>query len=318
MPTGDISPLLLSLFGLVAVGQLLRLTGALPPGASDVLARVIVRVTMPALIVGILADARYDPALLPMLAANTAALLAALALAVLLLRALGAPRPAQGAAGLVASFANTAFLGLPVILALFPGRPGPATAAVIIDTVDTTILLLTFGTAFAGAMAGAAATEPLAARLRRSVVALATQPMLVAVVVGMGLALAGVSLPPTLARPLAQIGQATPTLAFLTIGLGLDLRSLRGQAPALAGIAVIKLIVAPAITCLLLLALDVRGEIARASVLQSAMPTAVVSAIIAASAGCDARLAAAAAVVTTLLSLLTLPLAVACLQATGL
>jgi hypothetical protein len=318
VPTGDVLPLLLMLFGLVAVGQLLRRIGALPDNAPDVLGKLIVRVTMPALIVVILADARYDPALAPMLVANTVALLTALALAVVLLRALGAPRPAQGAAGMVAAFANTAFLGLPFVLAVFPGRPAPATAAVIIDTVDTTILLLTFGTAFAGAMARGRQPRALATRLRATARALATQPMLIAVAIGLTLAAAGVALPPALAAPLAQVGRATPTLAFLTIGLGLDLRSLRGQAPALAGIAMIKLIVAPAIACLLLFALDVRGEIAHVSVLQAAMPTAVVAAIIAAAEGCDARLASAAAVVTTLLSLLTLPLLVAALHALGL
>ena len=40
MPTGDILPLLIALFGLVAVGQLLRLTGAVPASAPDVLARI--------------------------------------------------------------------------------------------------------------------------------------------------------------------------------------------------------------------------------------------------------------------------------------
>lgn len=317
MPTGDVLPLLLTLFGLVAVGQLLRLAGAVPDNAADVLGKIIVRVTMPALIVVILADARYDPALLPMLVANTAALLAALALAVLLLRALGGARPAQGAAGLVAAFSNTAFLGLPFVLALFPGRPGPATAAVIVDTVDTTLLLLTFGTAFAGAMARGRPPGAPASRLRSSARALATQPMLIAVALALALAAADVPLPAALARPLAQIGHATPTLAFLTIGLGLDLRSLRGQVPALAGIAVIKLIVAPAIAGLVLLALGVRGEIAHVSVLQAGMPTAVVSAIIAAGGGCDARLAAAAVVITTLLALVTLPLLVVVLQALG-
>lgn len=317
MPTGDILPLLLSLFGLVAVGQLLRATAIVPATASDVLGRVIVHVTMPALIVVILARARYDAALLPALLATTVALLVALALGVLLLRALGGSRQSQGAAGLVASFSNTGFLGLPFILALFPAAPAAATTAVIIDTVDTTILLLTLGVAVAGAMAGerAPVPTPLVPRIFRKLRTLLRQPMLVAVMIGLGLAAADVALPALLAGPLTQIGQATPTLAFLTIGLGLDLRSLRGLARPLAGIAAIKLVVSPAIAGLVLFALGVRGEIAQAAVLEAAMPTAVVSAIIAASSGCDARLASAAAVVTTLLALLTLPLVVMILRA---
>ena len=320
MPTGDILPLLIALFGLVAVGQLLRLTGAVPASAPDVLARIILTVTMPALIVVILADARFEPALVPAVLACTVALLCACALGVLLMRSRGASRPAQGAAGVTAAFANTAFLGVPFVLAVFPGSRGAATAAVIIDTVDTTILLLTFGVAFAGAMARPRlpVRSPLVPRLLRAGGSLLRQPMIVAVLVGLALAISGLAIPAALARPLAQVGQTTAVLAFLTIGLGLDLRSLRGQTVPLAGIAAIKLLVAPAIACLVLLLLDVRGDVARTAVLQAAMPTAVVSAIIATNAGCDAQLAAAASVVTTLLSLATLPLVLACLQAIGL
>lgn len=316
MPTGDILPILLSLFGLVAVGHLLRATAVLPATAPEVLGRVIVHVTMPALIVVILARARYEAALLPALLATTVALLVAMGLGVLLLRALGASRQSQGAASLVAAFSNTAFLGVPFILALFPAAPAAATTAVIIDTVDTTILLLTLGVGVAAAMAGEAAptTTPPVTRIARKLVTLLRQPMIIAVVIGLGLAATDVAVPALLAGPLTQIGQATPTLAFLTIGLGLDLRSLRGQAGPLAGIAAIKLVVSPAVAGLVLFALGVHGEIADTAVLQAAMPTAVVSAIIAASAGCDARLASAAAVVTTLLSLLTLPLVVLILR----
>lgn len=329
MPAGDILPLLLMLLGLIAVGQLLRLLALLPPGAPDVLARIIVQVTMPALIVVILARARFEPALLPALVATTLALLAALALGALWLRLLGADRPAQGSAGLVSAFSNTAFLGLPFILARYPGSASAATTAVVIDTVDTTILLLTLGVAFATAMASQRPPivpgphlphhpSPRLPRIARALARLLLRPMIVAVLLGLGLALADLPLPDLLAAPLTQVGQATPTLAFLTIGLGLDLRSLRGHALALAGIAGIKLLVMPALVAGILLALEVRGDVAHAAVLQAAMPTAVVSAIIASDAGCDPRLASAAAVVTTLLALATLPLIAACLPAIGL
>ena len=319
MTTGDVLPVLLSLFALLSVGQLLRLRKALPASAPAVLARVIVLVTMPALIVGILADARFEPAQLPALLATTTAQLIALALGVLLLRALGAPRTAQGAAGIVASFSNTAFLGLPFIVAVLPGSRAAATTAVIIDTVDTTFLLLTLGIAFAGAMAR---TRPprstsIFRQIYQGALRLLRQPMILAVLLGLALALSGLTLPALIAGPLAQVGRTTPVLAFLTIGLGLDLSTLRGQSRALAGIALIKLGLAPLLTALILHALAVRGDVAHAAVLQAAMPTAMISVIIAAEAGCDARLAAAAAVVTTLLALVTLPLTVMLLGALG-
>ncbi len=320
MLAADILPLLLTLFGLITVGQLLRVLGTLPANAPEVLGRVIVQITMPALLIVILAGARFESGLLPALLATTVAMFVALGLGVLWLRLVRAPRPSQGAAGIVSAFSNTAFLGLPFVLARYPGSASAATTAVVIDTVDTTILLLTVGVAFATAMASQ--TPPVATprlpRVARALVRVLTQPMMIAVLIGLGLALSGRELPGLIAEPLTLVGQATTTLAFLTIGLGLDLKSLRGQTRALAGIAVIKLIIMPGLTAIILLALGVHGEVAQVAVLQAAMPTAVVAAIIATNAGCDGRLASAAAVVTTLLSLLTLPILAASLPAIGL
>lgn len=320
VPTGDLLPLLIVLLGLVAVGQLLRLTRAVPENTPDVLSRVILTVTMPALFVGILADARFEAALIPALIACTVALFSAVGLAVLFMRSRGASRASQGTAGLVSAFGNTAFLGVPLILAVFPGKPGPATAGVIIDTIDTAVLMLTFGIAFAGAMGQPRGRipGPLRPRLLRGLGSLLRQPIIIAALFGAALAALGIRLPAVLTGPLLQVGQTTSVLAFLAIGIGLDLRSLRGQAVPLAGICAIKLLVAPAIACLVLLALGTRGDIARAAVLQSAMPTAVLAAIIATNAGCDAQLGAAASVVTVLLSLVTVPLVLACLQAIAL
>ena len=180
------------------------------------------------------------------------------------------------AAGLVSAFSNTAFLGLPFVLARYPGSPSAATTAVVIDTVDTTILLLTLGVGFATTMARTRPPTPgpRLPRLARAALQLLLRPMLLAVLVGLALALSDTPLPDLLATPLTQVGQATPTLAFLTIGLGLDLRSLRGQTLALAGIAGIKLLLMPALVAGILLALDVHGDVAHVAVLQAAMPTA--------------------------------------------
>lgn len=317
MSADRVFPVLVHLVALVGVGQLLRLTGAVPREAPAVLGRLIVLVTMPALVVGILADARLDSALLPALVAHAAGLLVALVLAVRLVRALGGARPAQGAAGLTAAFSNTGFLGVPFVLALLPGARAAATTAVILDTVNTTILLLTLGVAFATAMGR---TDPAGRGpgLATTALRISRQPLILAAALGLCLGAMNIPVPPAIAGTLTRVGESTPTLAFLTIGLGLDLGALRGQALPVAGIALLKLLVAPAVAAAVLLALGIHGEVAQTAVLQAAMPTAVISSIIAADAGCDGRLAAAAAVITTLLALITLPLIVAVLPHLGL
>jgi len=76
--------------------------------------------------------------------------------------------------------------------------------------------------------------------------------------------------------------------------------------PALAAVAILRLIVAPALAALLAGLVGLEGLARDVTVLESAMPTAVITTILATEFDSDPPFAALCVLVTTLASLLTL------------
>ncbi len=294
-------PLFLGFFGVMAVGALLRRT--LPEGltvaqASATLTLVIVDVTAPALTLDVLLRARLAPSLFLAIVPHAVSLLAVLAVMRLATRTL--PPAQRGALTLTATFSNTGFVGIPVIQGMFAHTPEAPQAAVVIDATDTTLLLWTLGAALAARDGGLARRDgALATMLRR--------PITWAALGGFALGALHVSLPAWLRPGVAMLGAATGPLVFLTLGLRLDVGALRGAASRVVGAAVARLVLSPALALAVALAMGLHGPVATASVLQAAMPTALVSVILATQAGCDPALASGTATLTMLLTPLTLP-----------
>ncbi|WP_437683421.1 AEC family transporter [Sorangium sp. So ce131] len=301
MPTGDLISQLLALFAVLGVGVLLRAAGRAGQTDAAVLHRLVIDVTTPALVITVLRRAGIGAGAWGAVAASAVALFACAVSGVAVARALGLPRAAQGAAGLVGSFSNTGFLGVPVVLALYGGAGGAAGTAILIDTIVTMVLLWTFGVALAARMGSGGAVDA------RSLLQLLRQPAVASIPIGLALHALPIPLPVWLERALDALGSATPTLVFLALGLSLDLRSLHGRVRPLAAFAAVKLLVSPAVALGAALALGLERTNAEVAVLQSAMPTSMVSVIVAARYGCDGQLAAGTAVVTTLGAVLSLP-----------
>lgn len=261
-----------------------------PDRGGAVLATLVTEVTFPALTVLVLTRERLHAEVALALLPATAALLVGVGLAWAASRALALSAPSRGAFILTASFCNTAFIGLPLTQALFRD-PAYASAALVVDTFDTTLGLWTVGVAIAQRFGGRAAdaTGPCAALLR---------PATLSVLAGLALNAAGARLPAWTESALATLGGATTPLVFLFLGMRLDPRGALAQRRPLAAIAAIKLVAMPLCAALVARALGLRGPAAAIGTLQSAMPTALVAAVIAERAGCDARLATGAVAVT--------------------
>ena len=145
---------------------------------------------------------------------------------------------------------------------------------------------------------------------------LAQSPLMWAVVLGLIWGAAGWPMPVWVRQPLSTLGQATTPLALLTVGLlvrpaetdqGTFAR--RGRAAfRLALLAVARLAVTPLLVWVLVRLFRIEVDAAAVIVLQTAMPTAVATTAMAEQYGGDSSFAAAAVVLTTFLSLLTLPM----------
>ncbi|WP_438002144.1 AEC family transporter [Sorangium sp. So ce185] len=308
VPSGDLISQLLALFAVLGVGVLLRALGRGGQADAAALNRLVIDVTTPALIVSVLRRSGIGHGAWGAVAASTIALFACALAGVAVARALGLPRATQGAAGLVGSFSNTGFLGVPVVLTLY-GRAGDAAGtAILVDSIVTMLMLWTFGVALAARMGAGGDVDA------RSLLRVILHPNVLSIAAGLALYALPIPLPTWVERALDALGSATPTLVFLALGLSLDLRSLRGRVRPLVAVAAVKLLVAPAVALGAAVALGLRRPVSEVAVLQSAMPTSMVSVIVAARYGCDGQFAAATAVVTTLGALATLPAVIEALR----
>lgn len=301
MSLTNVLPLLLGLFSALGAGFVVRATNRVPERAHETLHALILEITMPALIVYVLHDQHLDPSMGLAVIASCGALIASMLIATFATRALGMTTKAQGSAGICASFSNTGFLGVPIVLSVFGDRPGAAATAVIIDSISTTLLLWTLGVAWASNFGGDRRFDLTA------LASLVKLPVTWAVMIGLILSITGIGLPSMVASTLKTIGTITGVLVFLSLGMQLDLRSLKGNARGLAVVGIVKLVVSPCIAFALVRLLGIHGVGAQVAVVQSSMPSAMVGAIVAARYGCDGPLASAASVLTTLGALATLP-----------
>ncbi|MEP7124138.1 MAG: AEC family transporter [Byssovorax sp.] len=302
--------LLVGFVAVVVLGHALRASGRLPATAADTLNAVVTDVTMPALILATL-GARAVPTTAPRaVIAASVGLVAGLLLGKLAARALGLGRPGEGSAALTAGFSNTGFLGIPLILGLYPDAAEAGAAAVLIDAFVTTLWLYTAGVFWARRHGDGGERAPHVARLL-------VTPASIAVVTGLAMSLFGVRFPAPVARLVSLLGGATVPLVFLALGLRLDWKGVRGSLRPLLAVAAIRQAIVPALVLGVAVALGLRGPVRDVTVLEAAMPSAMMAAVVADRYGCDGKLGTAAVVFTTLLGVVTIPAWVAVLHAVG-
>ena len=119
----------------------------------------------------------------------------------------------------------------------------------------------------------------------------------------------GLTLPPAVASALNLISVATLPLSLILVGsLALPRHMARGMARPLLGFVSSRLLLVPLATLFVVSLLGVSGVSSGVVVLQSAMPASVLATVMAREYGADADLAAAGALFTVLLSVVTVPL----------
>jgi hypothetical protein len=214
-----------------------------------------------------------------------------------------APRQ-RAVVALACAFPNSGNFGIPVAELAF-GADYVVHQAVITAT-HTVLILTTAPVLFGGADT---ATGHLKAAFQT--------PMIPALLVGLALNLGEVELPDVLRTPLETLGRAYVGVALFALGAQLaqgDLRVPLGS----AGIAVgLRLLAAPVLTGLALLALDLPVQVAALLLVGSAAPVGVLVAIFAAEFRGNAELSSAVVVASTLLSPLTVTAALVAARAAG-
>lgn len=193
--------------------------------------------------------------------------------------------------------ANTGNYGLSVNLFAF-GEVGLAWAAVYftVGTVITTPL---------GVYLSAAGRAPASLALRRVI----TVPILYAALFGIGFSLAGWQLPEPVGKAIHLLGQGSVPVMLSVLGLNL-VATFREQSngvhwPAILTLTLLRLVLAPVLTWVVTGVVGLEGLARDVTIVESAMPTAVMTIILANEFDSDAPFASLAVLVTTLASLAT-------------
>ncbi len=210
------------------------------------------------------------------------------------------PSAVVGALVLAAGWPNATYLGLPVLEETL--GPWARSVAIQYDLFACTPLLLSVGILLARSHGEKGDDEsPLRALLR--------VPPLWAAVAGVALNLAGVPLHPWFAGVLEKLALTVPPLMLIALGMGLRWDTLRADRLLLiTPVLLIQLLLLPAVAWVIVAWGGLSPDMQAAITLEAAMPTMVLGVVLCDRYGLDSGLYAATVFVSTLLSLITLPL----------
>ncbi|GBC91311.1 MAG: AEC family transporter [Fimbriimonadales bacterium] len=301
---GALAQYLTMFFALLGLGAVIRRVGWIADAHIHWLVPWIVRVPLSALVFSALAKSSVSPSLLGVWGVGLVSTLGALGLAWLLGHLLRL-RPSTRAILMVGgTLGNTGFLGTPLIAALYEGDPQRIASAVTFDMGVTALVVHTLGLSLLAAAGAKGERTSLTEGLKR----VASMPVFWATLLGYLTALLSIPIPQPVLFTLETLGQITVPLALIAIGAMIRWRALGNRWRALLLIVAYKCVATPLFTLGWLLLSGLPEGLARSVLLQSAMPTVMVSAVYAAYYQTDAELAASLVVVSVPVALALLPL----------
>ena len=222
------------------------------------------------------------------------------------------PGPSLAAAVHSAFRGNLAFVALPIVIyaitTLSPADVERIETQVVMAMVPMVILYNITGVVVLVAYARETPEKPFQHLLKQ----VATNPLIIACVLGWLVSISGFGLPRMLNRTCAALGSAAFPMALM--GIGSQLARLELKAPLQVGLvpALIKVALAPACGYIVLRFLDVPELESRAALIMLAAPTAVMSYVLTDQLGGDSDLSASTIAVSTLLSMISFAIAIAC------
>jgi predicted permease len=268
---------------------------------SRSIGRMIFYLATPSLVFRSLYQLEIDPAALQTFAAISAAVTITAGITGWLVSA-GQDRPRRAAIVLAGAISNNGNMGIPLSYFAF-GAPGLALGSVYY--VVSSVMSNTVGVVIASA-GKAKVTDALLNGLR--------VPMLYTASAGLLLNATHIELPVGLFRAVDLLADATIPGMLILLGIQLRSTSLAQDRLLIAKGVSVRLLLAPVLAWLLCWWLGISGVERNVLILQAAMPTAVMSALLAGEYDAAPTLVATIVFVSTLLSMLSTPVVLWLLQ----
>lgn len=298
------------LVGLIGLVAILRHFRVLQQQDGALFAHIVTHITLPAVIFGALARAQqleWDYFLVVVFVLAAEILL--LWLAWRIGKWLHLADAQLGTLMLVSAFGSSALLGYAIVEQVFPGNADALSEAVMISELGVGIGLFTLGTMVA-IYYGKKTSHQLTPI--KSLYLFMQSPIFISIVAG--LLYSGLNLPlkgaffSPLFDVLDLIAQANTFFVALTVGVLLQFGSLKSLMSLALVVILLKLIVSPLLVWLPSLAIGLTPWQLQVIILEAAMPSAMLSVVLAAKYGCDATLASRLVFVTSVVSIFSVML----------
>lgn len=291
-----------SLFLIMGAGWAFARRGYLEKEATRGISNLILKLTLPCLIVGSL-QKPFSPDLLSVslftLAVATAFYLGIMGLSVLAVRVMRTPPRQRGALAFSLSFSNCAFIGFPVVSSIL------GEDALFITSIHNVLFNILAFSAGVVMMQGESGTVS-----RKSVpLSRVFNLNVIATLVGFALFLGSVTIPSLLLVPLTALGSLTTPLAMIVTGAMLartPMRAAFGDWRVFAT-AALRLAAWPLLAWVALRAAGVSGQLGAITVIVAGMPAASNTGIIAEVYGGDTETASSSVFLSTLFSVVSIP-----------
>jgi len=284
---------------MIIIGYVLKRIYVLKAEHSIILNKIVINVAIPSLI--FLALYNINISILPIIAPITLiCILVGIScglIAYIFAKAKNYPKKTRWSIILASAMFNSGFLGYPVVLGVFGGE---GLVRAIFYDLGSMILFITFGIILLFIYGGKYTTI-----LKRALVF----PPLLAVILALLLNYMHFDIGFLASNTLKYLSGAAIPLIMISLGLSLEFRGIKENIQAVFSVSIIKLIIAPAIASVIVLILGIGGLERQVTIIEAAMPSAMFSLILSITYDLDIKTTAACIFASTILSLVTIPLA---------
>lgn len=283
---------------MIFIGYIVKRIGILKPGDSVTLNKIVVNIAIPSLI--FLAMYNADLSNIKILLPITLICIITGSLCGLLVyvfsRARGYSKKTRWTLVGTSTLFNSGFIGYPVVLGVF-GAEG-LVRAVFYD-MGSTILFLCLGILFILLFGG-----KYTSIIRRTLLF----PPLWGIILGIFTNLMHLNLGFITLNVLKYLSGAAIPIIMISLGLSLEVGGLKNYFGAASFVTITRLMISPLIAILIVSILGLHGLEGTVTVVEAGMPSAMLSLVLAASYELDIKAAAACIFLSTVISMISLPI----------
>jgi predicted permease len=263
--------------------------------------RLVLYIILPALIFNVVMNADIGEEFYKIPLAALAGIILSLLLAAAVYRFFNISNAAKGALIIASAFSNVTYLGLPVLQGIYSGAADKISIVAILYEVTTSPTLLSIG-----AIVALYYGNKKRLSLKETILRIFKLPAIWAVVLAVILKISHIPIPEFILSPTKILGQMAAGLMILSLGMVLKLRIIRhGWCVAVA--VFIQLILIPIIVHSMCRILSMRQPYWEATVIEAAMPTQLLTLVVADEFNLDTELLASVIMASTIISVFTIP-----------